>query len=88
MPRAVIYARFSTDRQGKITNESQIDQCTKYALSRGFDIVGIFQDEATSGTNYWSREQVQATLTLFERGQADILICTSPRSRAARLNRT
>jgi DNA invertase Pin-like site-specific DNA recombinase len=60
MPRAVIYARFSTDRQDKITNESQIDQCTKYALSRGFEIAGIFQDEAESGTNYWSREQVQA----------------------------
>ncbi len=78
MKRAVIYARFSTDRQDRLTNEAQIAQCSQYAEEKGIKVVAIMQDEATSGTNFHSRPEVQAALAVFERGDADILICTSP----------
>ena len=52
MENAVIYARYSSHSQTEATIEKQIEECTKYAESRGFDIVGEYVDRAKTGTNF------------------------------------
>ena len=52
MGNAVIYARYSSHSQTEATIEKQIEECTKYAESRGFDIVGEYVDRAKTGTNF------------------------------------
>jgi len=52
MKKAVIYARVSTDQatQKETPISSQINECFKYAESKGFTVVQVFTDEGISGT--------------------------------------
>ena len=51
MPRkAVIYARFSSDRQTEMSIEAQARACREYASSNDCTITGEYVDEAISGT--------------------------------------
>ena len=47
--RAVIYARFSSDRQSEDSIHAQVRACEEYAKQKGIRIVGIYKDEAISG---------------------------------------
>lgn len=47
----VIYARFSSHNQTEQSIEGQIKVCKDYADRNNLSIVGIYKDEAKSGTN-------------------------------------
>ena len=49
--KAVIYARFSSSGQREESIEGQIRECTRYAESKGYKIIGTYADRALSGTN-------------------------------------
>ena len=48
--KAVIYARFSSDRQREESIDGQIRECTKYAQRQGITIVGEYIDRAKSAS--------------------------------------
>lgn len=48
-PRAVIYARYSTEMQNPLSIEDQIAICRKLAEREGWDVVGVESDRAISG---------------------------------------
>ena len=50
MKRAVIYARYSSDKQTEQSIEGQVRECTKYAERNDILIVGTYIDRAVSGT--------------------------------------
>lgn len=52
MPRAAVYARYSTDEQRDTSLEDQIRRCRGEAARRGFDVPDelVFSDAALSGT--------------------------------------
>ena len=51
MKKAVIYARYSSDKQTEQSIEGQLHVCTDYAKRNDIKIVGTYVDRAMSGTN-------------------------------------
>ena len=51
MQTAVIYARYSSDRQTEQSIEGQVRVCNDYAERNGILIVNQYIDRATTGTN-------------------------------------
>lgn len=49
--KAVIYARYSSDRQREASIEQQIDKCRLYAAAESIEIVSEYTDEALTGRN-------------------------------------
>lgn len=49
MNNAVIYARYSSDKQTEDSIEAQVRACRDYAAVKGFNIIEIYADEAISG---------------------------------------
>ena len=49
--RAVIYARYSTDLQSTSSIHDQIRLCRERAIREGWEIVGTYEDAATSGAS-------------------------------------
>ena len=49
MKNAVIYARYSSDRQREESIEGQIRVCQDYARRNGFNIINIYTDRALTG---------------------------------------
>ncbi|PHQ69619.1 MAG: resolvase [Paracoccus sp.] len=49
--RAVIYARYSTDLQSASSIDDQIRLCRERAIREGWEIVGTYEDAATSGAS-------------------------------------
>lgn len=49
MKKAVIYARYSCEKQTEISIEGQLDECTKYAAQNGYQIIDTYIDRAISG---------------------------------------
>lgn len=45
---AVIYARYSSDRQREESIEGQIRECKAFASTNGYEIIGIYTDRALS----------------------------------------
>ena len=48
--KAVIYARFSSDRQREESIEGQIRECTEYAQRQGITIINTYIDRAKSAS--------------------------------------
>ncbi len=48
--KAVIYARFSSDRQREESIEGQIRECTAYAQQQGITIIDTYIDRAKSAS--------------------------------------
>lgn len=48
--KAVIYARFSSDRQSETSIDAQVRACTEYADAKHINILRVYKDEAVSGT--------------------------------------
>lgn len=61
MKTAVIYARYSSDRQTEQSIEGQLRDCREYAQRNDIAIVGTYIDRAMTGTND-NREQFQKML--------------------------
>ncbi len=51
MTGAVIYARYSCERQTEQSIEGQLRECNKYAEQNGLTIIDTYIDRATTGTN-------------------------------------
>ena len=51
MKKAVIYARYSSERQTEQSIEGQLTVCGKFASDNGFVILNEYIDRATTGTN-------------------------------------
>lgn len=51
MKKAVIYARYSSERQTEQSIEGQLSVCNKFAQDNGFVVVETYIDRATTGTN-------------------------------------
>lgn len=64
MHKAVIYARYSSDKQTEDSIEAQTRACEEYAASKGYTIINQYIDEAISGkgSKTASRKQYQKLL--------------------------
>ena len=51
MKNAVIYARYSSDKQTEQSIDGQIRVCTEFAEQQGYNIINSYIDRATTGTN-------------------------------------
>jgi DNA invertase Pin-like site-specific DNA recombinase len=71
--RAVIYARYSTDMQSPTSIVDQERKCRKFAQERGWQVVGVFSDEAISGSTHL-RPGFQAMQQAAMAGQVDIVL--------------
>lgn len=49
MSNAVIYARYSSDKQTEDSIEAQVRACRDYAAVKGYNIIDVYSDEAISG---------------------------------------
>lgn len=74
MKRAVIYARFSSDRQNEKSCQDQIDLCSAWAISQGFMIVDTYQDNAVSGASTVNRPGLAKLLYDASQNKFDLVI--------------
>lgn len=70
---AVIYARYSSERQTEQSIEGQIRYCTQYANQHGYKIVDTYIDRAISGTSD-NRPQFQKMISDSAKGQFRYII--------------
>lgn len=74
MPRAVIYARFSSDMQREESIDAQVRACTAYAKSKGYNIVKTYVDEAKSGRDVTKRDAYNQMLADAMEDKFDIIV--------------
>lgn len=73
---AVIYARFSSDRQNEASIDAQVRACKEYAERRGLTVTAVYADEAISGkeSKTAARQQYQHMLRDAQRGLFDVIL--------------
>ena len=49
--RAVVYARFSSDRQSDCSIEDQLEVCRRYVAKQHWQLVRSYEDRALSGAS-------------------------------------
>lgn len=54
-PRAVIYARFSSDKQSDRSIEDQVELCRAFCAREKSRVVGVYDDRAISGASTVNR---------------------------------
>lgn len=76
MNSAVIYARYSSDRQTEDSIEAQRRACVAYAAAHGLSVVAEYVDEAVSGkgSQTASRTQYQKMLKDCDKGTFDTIL--------------
>ena len=74
MKRAAIYARFSTEHQSEKSIEDQVRLCQQRVQQQGYKSVGVFQDEARSGTSMLGRDGLERLMQHAKSGNFDVLI--------------
>ena len=76
MKRAVIYARYSSDRQSEDSISAQVRACTEYAKAHDLRIVGTYADEAISGRESKTelRKEYQKMLTDLKKHLFDVVL--------------
>lgn len=70
---AVIYARYSSDKQTEQSIDGQLRYCTQYAEQQGYNIVGTYIDRAMSGTSD-NRPQFQQMIEDSSKKQFNFVI--------------
>ena len=70
---AVVYARFSSHKQGEQSIEGQVAEAEQFAINRGLKIIHIYADKAQTGRND-NREQFQLMLADATKHKFDALI--------------
>lgn len=70
---AVIYARYSSDKQTEQSIEGQLRHCSEYAKRCGYTLVGSYIDRAASGTTD-RREKFQQMIEDSRKGQFQYII--------------
>lgn len=71
---AIIYSRFSTDRQSESSITDQIRVCREYAAAHSLTVAGTHSDEGISGAALGNRPGVQAAMAAAKSG--DVLLVT------------
>lgn len=71
--RAAIYARFSSDSQRDESIEIQVEHCTAFVASRGWEVARVYTDYGVSGTTD-ERPGFQAAVADGEAGAYDALV--------------
>ena len=73
---AVIYARYSSAKQDEMSIEAQVRACREYAVSKGYNVVKVYSDEAISGkgTKTAQRKQYQSMIKDSAKKQFDIIL--------------
>lgn len=71
---AVMYARYSTDKQTELSIEAQFRACREYANSKGYKIVGQYDDQAISGRSTVSRTGYKKMIRDADAGKFDIIL--------------
>lgn len=72
-PRAVIYARYSTDEQRPQSIDDQIETCRRYCVAQGWTIVASHADSAISGSTA-HRPEYQRLLAGAESDAFDVVV--------------
>ena len=73
MKNAVIYARYSSQRQNEESIEQQVSECKKHAQNAKYRVVRVYADEALTGRND-KRPQFQRMIRDAESGLFDVII--------------
>ncbi|MCJ8336444.1 MAG: recombinase family protein, partial [Epibacterium sp.] len=73
MPRAAIYARYSSDLQNETSIEDQLRNCEELCASLNADIVDTYSDREISGASLM-RSGIQRLLADAARGRFDLVI--------------
>jgi DNA invertase Pin-like site-specific DNA recombinase len=71
--RALLYARYSSDRQSEHSVEEQLPNCRAQAAREGWTVVAEFHDAAISGSTT-QRPGFQALQAAMRSGAADIVL--------------
>ena len=76
MNKAVIYARFSSDKQDEASIDAQVRACQEYAERKGLTILDVYTDEAISGkgSKTVSRMAYQQMLRDVDKGLLDVIL--------------
>ncbi len=77
--RCVIYCRISEDRWGLSENVGiQLEECRAYAEERGWIVVGVFEDNDLSASNYSTKPRpgYEALLGAVRAGETDVVLVT------------
>lgn len=70
---AVIYARFSSDRQQESSIAVQVKECMKYCEANHIQVIEVYKDEARTGTD-GEREEFQRMLAEAPLGRFNLVI--------------
>ena len=70
---AVVYARFSSHKQGEQSIEGQLEAAYKYAAENGYTIIREYTDKAMTGRND-NRDAFQQMLKDTEKGGFSVVI--------------
>lgn len=73
MKKAVIYARYSSDKQNEQSISGQVDVCTKWAQNNNITIVHVYHDSALTGTTD-KRPDFQRMIKDSKSGKFDYII--------------
>ncbi len=68
--RAAAYVRMSTDLQ-QYSTENQLSAIMRFAATRGFEVVRVFEDAGKSGLRLESRDALQALMADVATKRAD-----------------
>lgn len=76
MRNAVIYARYSSDKQDEASTWAQVRACREYAAVKGYTVLDVYSDEAISGkgSKTASRKAYQRMLRDADRGLFDTIL--------------
>jgi DNA invertase Pin-like site-specific DNA recombinase len=74
--KAVIYSRFSTDRQNESSIADQVRICTEYAIHNGMRVTTCYEDQGISGAALGNRPGVLRMQEAAMAGQFDVLLVT------------
>ena len=73
-PRAVIYARFSSEPRREASFQDLIELCRRYVERQGWKLVDTYEDAALSGASKFRPGFQQLSLMDVDRGMFDIVI--------------
>ena len=75
MPRALIYARLSQDRNGQSTSTArQVAACEAWAAARSWEVAGKYVDADLSAFKGVARPQYDAMLEAVSEGDGDVVL--------------
>ncbi|WP_069188688.1 recombinase family protein, partial [Candidatus Terasakiella magnetica] len=77
MVRAAVYARYSSELQRAQSIEDQLESCRRYIKSKGFDLVGTYEDAAVSGSSIHGRKGFQNLKADADNNKFDIVVAES-----------